>query len=93
MNSVFPAEGSGYFISGVDLTQWRVPVYAEPISHENFLFHRVKDPWQEENLWEFEQQRRERMLGVMGNLLMQEGTPKEQYERLGIDEEGNTSSQ
>lgn len=92
VNSVFPAEGSGHFIPGVDLTQWRVPVYAEALSHNDSLFHRAEDPGQEENLWESEPQRRDQILKVTRDLLMQEGTPKEQYERLGLDGEGITSS-
>jgi len=83
-NSVFPAEDSGYFIPGVDLTQWRVPVGVEQLSRKDFLFHRAEDPGQKENLWKSEPQQRDRMLKVIRDLLIQEGAPKEQYERLGI---------
>jgi hypothetical protein len=83
-NSVSPAEDSGYFIPGVDLTQWRVPVGAEALSRKDFLFHRAEDPGQKKNLWKSEPQQRDRMLKVIRDLLIQEGAPKEQYERLGI---------
>lgn len=84
-NSVNSAESSGYFVPGVDLTQWQVPVEVEPLSQEDFLFHRAEDPGQKENLWKAEPQQRNRMLGVMRDLLAEEGTPDEQYARLGID--------
>jgi arylsulfatase A-like enzyme len=85
VNSVNSAESSGYFTPGVSLLQWRVPVEVEPLSWENFLFHRADDPAQKENLWESEPQQRYRMLEVMQDLLAEEGTPEEQYSRLGID--------
>jgi arylsulfatase A-like enzyme len=84
-NSVNPAESSGYFVPGVDLPQWQVPVEVEPLSWEDFLFHRAEDPGQKENLWESEPQQRNRMLGVMRDLLAEEGAPREQYARLRID--------
>jgi hypothetical protein len=85
VNSVNSAESSGYFTPGVSLLQWRVPVEVEPLSWENVLFHRADDPAQKENLWESEPQQRYRMLEVMQDLLAEEGTPEEQYSRLGID--------
>ena len=85
VDSIFPAEGHGYFIPGADLTQWRVPVQVEPLSRQNLLFHRVEDPDQRENLWEKAPMERSRMLGIIKDLLMQEGAPPEQYERLGIN--------
>lgn len=85
VDSIAPAEGQGYFVPGVDLPQWQVPVETETLSWENFLFHRAEDPGQKENLWEKEPKERGRMLEVIKDLLAQESTPPEQYERLGID--------
>ena len=84
VDSVAPAEGQGYFIPGVGLPQWQVPVEVKPLSRENFLFHRSEDPEQRKNLWEWEPNKRSWMLEVTRDLLEREGTPPEQYERLGI---------
>jgi len=84
-DSVRPAEECGLFIPGVGLTQFKVPVEAEPLSREDFLFHRAEDPRQEENLWEKKPEQRERMLGLLKRLMEGEGAPQEQYERLGLD--------
>lgn len=76
--------GEGRFVPGVDWPQWQVPVTREPLSRENFLFHRPSDPGQERNLWHDEPTERERMLGVLRNLIEQEGAPPEQWSRLGL---------
>jgi arylsulfatase A-like enzyme len=85
-DTIAPADDSGYFIPGVDLTQWRVPVEVMPLSQRDFLFHRASDPWQSENLWEEEPIERMRMLELLRILLEEEGVPPEQYTRLGLDE-------
>jgi hypothetical protein len=84
VDSVAPAESQGYFIPGVGLPQWQVPVDVKPLSRENFLFHRSEDPEQRENLWGREPNKRSWMLEVTRDLLGEEGAPPEQYERLGI---------
>jgi arylsulfatase A-like enzyme len=83
-DSIAAAEDSGYFIPGVSLPQWKVPVRDRPRSRENFLFNRVRDPGQTENLWETEPAERERMLGLLRELIAEEGAPAEQSERLGL---------
>jgi len=75
---------SGKFIPGVTLPQWQIPTRSLPRSYENFLFHRRVDPGQERNLWETEPRQRGRMLDVLRGVLAREGTPPEQYLRLGI---------
>ncbi|MCI0395629.1 MAG: sulfatase [Chloroflexi bacterium] len=74
----------GYFISGVDFPQWQVPIKIRSLSRENFLFHRSDDPGQTQNLWPAEPGQRQRMLDLLCHLLAQEGTPSEQYARLGL---------
>lgn len=77
----------GYFIPGVALPQWKIPITRaqEPLGCENLLFHRTADPEQKQNLWDENLDERQRMLTVLQALLTQEGTPLEQYERLGLD--------
>jgi hypothetical protein len=62
-----------------------VPLAIQPLSREDFLFNRADDPQQAINLWYSEPQQRERMLGILRDLLSTEGAPPEQYERLGLD--------
>jgi hypothetical protein len=83
-DSAVPAAGNGYFIPGVGVQQWQVPVSIRPLSTENFLFNRIEDPRQERNLWDKSPEQRERMLGLLRDLLSAEGSPQEQYERLGL---------
>lgn len=74
----------GLFIPGVKFPQWKVPVRNRPRSRENCLFNRTDDPAQSRNRWEDEQRQRARMLDLLHGLLAAEGTPPEQYERLGL---------
>lgn len=75
---------SGHFIDGVRLPQWRIPVQVTPLSLENHLYHRNRDPHMTINLWEEEPEQRERLLDVLRRLLATEGAPAEQFERLGL---------
>ena len=75
---------SGRFLPGVDYPQWQIPVRVEPLSREDFLFDRRADPGQTRNLWESEPAQRERMLGILRELVAAEGAPPEQLERLGL---------
>ncbi|HET7044027.1 MAG TPA: hypothetical protein VFI37_04185, partial [Gaiellaceae bacterium] len=75
---------SGRFLPGVDYPQWQIPVRREPLSREDFLFHRREDPGQTRNLWEAEPAQRERMLGLVRDLIAAEGAPPEQLLRLGL---------
>lgn len=76
---------TGYFIPGVELPQWKVPVSIEPRCSSNFLFHRREDPGQTRNRWDTDPEARERMLALLRELLGERGAPAEQYERLGLD--------
>jgi len=46
---VKPAD-AGYFVPGVALPQWKVPMPMKPRNSGNFLFDRAADPGQESNL-------------------------------------------
>ncbi|HET9495193.1 MAG TPA: sulfatase [Chloroflexia bacterium] len=85
VQSAVPPAQSGNYIPGAALPQWQVPLAIPPLSREHFLFNRADDPGQAHNLWDSEPRQRERMLGVLRDLLASEGTPPEQYERLGLD--------
>jgi arylsulfatase A-like enzyme len=74
----------GYFIPGTKIPQWKVPTRFRPLSRENFLFHRQTDPGQTQNLWSKDTTQQRRMLDLLHSLLEQEGTPPEQYQRLGL---------
>jgi hypothetical protein len=79
-----PPVGQGYFIPGVRYPQWKIPTRYRVLSREDFLFHRAADPGQTRNLWVEAPDQRRRMLGVLRDLLAAEGTPPEQYTRLGL---------
>lgn len=79
-----PPAGSGRFMPGVPLPQWQMPVAGRRLSREDCLFHRRADPGQTQNLWEKEPEQRRRMLDLLRALLADEGTPPEQYDRLGL---------
>jgi arylsulfatase A-like enzyme len=83
--SLPPPVDSGHFIPGVELPQWKTPAAVSPFTHESFLFDRVADPAQANNLWDVAQDQRWSMLDVLGELLAQEGVPDEQWQRLGLD--------
>jgi arylsulfatase A-like enzyme len=85
VDSVASPTSQGHYVPGADLPQWRVPVEVKPLSQENFLFNRAEDPKQKENLWTSEPQQRRRMIGLLEDLLADEGAPEEQYVRLGLE--------
>jgi arylsulfatase A-like enzyme len=76
--------GSGRFIPGVAVPQWQIPVSRVCRSHEDMLFDRRADPGQTRNLWDEEPEERERMLGLLLELVEREGAPPEQLDRLGL---------
>jgi arylsulfatase A-like enzyme len=75
---------SGTFIPGVAIPQWRIPVARTSRSREDFLFDRRADPGQTRNLWHEAPEERERLLGLLLELVEREGAPPEQLERLGL---------
>jgi arylsulfatase A-like enzyme len=79
-----PPVDSGYFIPGVPLPQWKVPMPMTPRNQDNFLFDQLADPGQHDNLWDRRPAERDRMLGLMCELMEAQGAPEEQYERLGL---------
>jgi arylsulfatase A-like enzyme len=83
-DDVAPPVGSGRFIPGVKLEQWRRPVRHAPRSREDFLFHRASDPGQTQNLWDDRPAERDRMLDLLRMLVADEGAPPEQLARLGL---------
>jgi arylsulfatase A-like enzyme len=78
-----PAD-SGNFVPGSPFPQWKTPMKIAPRNLENFLFNRRTDPGQTQNLWATDVPQRERMLGILRDILKKEGAPPEQWERLGL---------
>jgi arylsulfatase A-like enzyme len=76
--------GNGTFLPDVAIPQWRIPVSRVCRSREDFLFHRLRDPGQERNLWDAEPVQRARMLDLLRTIVDREGAPAEQLERLGL---------
>ncbi len=75
---------SGYFIPGVALPQWKVPMPMKPRNSGDFLFDRTADPGQESNLWGSRPGERALLLTRMCEAMERYGAPGEQYERLGL---------
>ena len=78
-----PAE-QGMFDPSVDLPLWKTPIEIDPRTYECFLYDRVADPGQVDNLWQSEAGQRDRMLRLARRLMEEEGCPPEQIERLGM---------
>lgn len=85
VENVRRAVASGSFIPGVEYPQWKIPIDKEPFSRQDFLFNRLEDPEQEHNLWNDAPEQRARMLGVLKELIREEGAPPEQFARLGLN--------
>jgi arylsulfatase A-like enzyme len=79
-----PPVDQGFFVPGISYPQWRIPTRYRAITRENFLFHRLEDPDQQHNLWDRDKPQRERMIELLRDILNAEGTPSEQYIRLGL---------
>ncbi|MBX2885527.1 MAG: sulfatase [Granulosicoccus sp.] len=75
----------GYFDPTVPLPMWKIPITIDPRTRENFLFNRLDDPDQENNLWDSLPDKRNELLGLLKAQLLEEGCPCEQFERLGLD--------
>lgn len=80
---------SGYFIPGVGLPQWKVPVTPPPGPSASGLYHRREDPGQERNRWDDAPGERRRMQELMEALVEEQGgCPPEQRVRFGLDRAG-----
>ena len=77
----------GFFDKTVPYPLWKMPIKIDPRTYENFLFNRIDDPDQKENLWNVEINKRNELLLLMRSLLDEEGYPPEQLERLNLTDE------
>jgi arylsulfatase A-like enzyme len=80
-----PPVDQGYFDPTVPLPQWKIPITVDPRTYENHLYNRQLDPEQKNNLWHTEADKRTELLVKMKSMLIAEGCPPEQIERLGLD--------
>jgi arylsulfatase A-like enzyme len=76
---------SGTYIPGVALPQWQIPTRYPVLNSEDMLFYRAEDPGQTRNLWLSAPDQRERMLSLLRDAIEQEGSPPEQWTRLGLE--------
>jgi arylsulfatase A-like enzyme len=75
----------GYFDPTVPLPLWKIPIAIDPRTRENFLFNRIDDPEQKNNLWDSRADKRDTLLQLLKHKLIDEGCPPEQFERLGLE--------
>lgn len=59
-------------------------VTIDPRTTDNFLYNRKDDPGQINNLWDCHPDCRQKMLIRLKNLLIEEGCPEEQLDRLDL---------
>jgi len=74
-----------FFDPTVPYPMWKTPVTIDPRNTENFLYNRLDDPDQNNNLWDTDIEERNRMLVQLKDLLVEEGCPDEQLVRLDLD--------
>jgi arylsulfatase A-like enzyme len=79
-----PPTSSGHFIPGVAMPQWKIPVHFRPLDQTNHLYNRREDPLQTRNLWDSASDQRDRLLGLLRDMMQAEGCPPEQWARLGL---------
>ncbi|MBF8186142.1 sulfatase [Nonomuraea sp. K274] len=84
LDGAVPPQGAGYFMPGVGLPQWRVPVGIRPRERASMLFNRSEDPGQTADRWDDAPAVRARVLDSLRAAMSAEGCPPEQYERLGL---------
>ncbi len=76
---------SGYFIPGVRLPVWKIPIKAGG-KHDSLFFSKCSGKHEQNHLFSTEDEKvnvlRERLVKIM----LEEGTPIEQYARLGLKE-------
>ena len=75
---------NGFYDQSVPYPMWKTPVEIDPRTTENFLFNRKEDPGQKNNLWHSHVQDRDHMLAQLKQLLIVEGCPTEQLDRLDL---------
>ena len=78
---------SGFFIPGVDMPVWKIP--ANPLVGARsqpacMLYDRSDPPFQEVNRFESDAALRRRMQTLLREVMAEEGTPPEQFARLGL---------
>ena len=81
-----PPVDQGYFDPTVPLPQWKIPITVDPRTYENHLYNRQLDPEQKNNLWHTDVDKRVELLQLMKSMLLDEGCPPEQIERLGLND-------
>jgi len=77
---------NGFYDPTVPYPMWKTPVQIDLRTTENFLFDRRSDPGQTNNLWDSHPEERLLMLRRLKEMLIAEGCPDEQLERLGEDD-------
>ncbi|MCT4334930.1 sulfatase [Paracoccus sp. YLB-12] len=80
-----PPVDQGNFDESVPYPMWKMPVKIDPRSHQDFLFDRRSDPAQTSNRWDDRVDVRQSMLQALRALMQEEGTPDDQWERLGLE--------
>lgn len=81
----------GYFIPGVDMLQWKIPITPDSpgdrraLDSEPLLYHRRSDPGQMHNLWHERPDQRARMLALVREMLARYGAPPELFARLHLE--------
>lgn len=75
---------TGHFDPTVEYPLWCYPMPVDPRTHEDFLFDRTDDPSQATNLWSAAPAERDAMLALVKKTMHEEGTPMEQFRRLGL---------
>lgn len=74
----------GRYLDDVAYPLWKTPVDVVPRSTEDALYDRETDPGQTRNLWDERPEERDRLLSAMRERMTRDGTPAEQFERLGL---------
>lgn len=78
---------SGFFIPGVEMPVWKIPANPWVGSGDHtasILYDRTDEPFHETNLFTGEVELRNRMQKLLREVMAEEGTPPEQFSRLGL---------
>ena len=77
---------SGFYIPGVNLPVWKIPANQMVGSNQStsVLYERTDTPFSEENRFSTDVALRKRMQSLLRETMEEEGTPQEQYVRLGL---------